>query len=582
MVLGTIVTRHALMFNVVRRYSQTASKTSDAFFAYTSSRWLYNEEQQLATRFLRFDWQALKRIASVAVGAECIDIKKHAEGNDSKIFLMSFDNGFELMAKIPTRLAGHPHLSTASEVATMDYARTILNLPVPKVISWCSRAETTEVGAEYILMEVAPGKELGESWGRPGQRTWAPVLKYLAKMQKDVGSRPFSQIGNIYYAEDVAPHLRERPLYVPGTAHVPGSERFRLGPLVNRNVFTAGRTLPEADLGPFPNAASYLSSLIRIEQRWLRNHAVPRAPDDPFVIHPEDNDPVNHIRILDEYFKLIPALLPPLPLQAPVLWHTDLNRGNIFVSADEPPVVSSVIDWRDVSVLPYFLQASAAVPTFLDQPLDDRIRIGGPLEVSRPPEDMKSLSEADQGTIWLGVYLTNLKKLFERHFRLDNKSYTALQDIPIMSEVQDTCYLLNKTWFYWLRWLRAPLMEFYLHWGEYAPGVPWPATPIRDEEILQFVDSETVHKQQAYTLVVLKLEQELGLGARSDGRVPADVYEEVRRRCDAIRADWDSSVFPFPFQDGAPGNTFVTLPRCSDAQRLEALGKLGGGDRRVV
>ncbi|KAJ7668641.1 hypothetical protein DFH06DRAFT_204206 [Mycena polygramma] len=582
MVLGTIVTRRALMFNVVRRYSQTASKTSDVFFTYTSSRWLYNEKQQLEARFLRFDWQALKRIASQAVGAECVDMTKHAEGDDSKIFLMSFDNGFELMAKIPTRLAGHPHLSTSSEVATMDYARTILNLPVPKVISWCSRADQTEVGAEYILMEVAPGKELEESWGRPGRRTWAPVLKYLAKMQKDVGSRPFSQIGNIYYAEDVAPHLRERPLYAPGTAHVPGSERFRLGPLVNRNVFTAGRTLPEADLGPFPNAASYLSSLIRIEQRWLRNHAVPRAPDDPFVIHPEDNDPSSHIRILDEYLKLIPALLPPLPLQAPVLWHTDLNRCNIFVSADEPPVVSSVIDWRDVSVLPYFLQASAAVPSFLDQPVDDRILIGGPLEVSRPPEGMEFLPEADQAAIRFGIYLTNLKKLFERHFCMDNESYTALQDIPIMSEVQDAFYLLNRTWFYCLRWLRTPLMEFHQHWEEYAPGAPWPATPISGEEILQYVDSETVHKQWVYSVLVLKLEQELGLGVRAEGRVPAEVYEEVKRHCDAIRADWDSSVFPFPFQDGAPGNTFVTLPRCSDSQRLEALEKLARGDGGVA
>jgi hypothetical protein len=64
------------------------------------------------------------------------------------IFLLSFDNGSELIAKFPTRFARHPHLSTASEVATMDYARTILNLSVPKVLLWCSRAEKTEVRAE--------------------------------------------------------------------------------------------------------------------------------------------------------------------------------------------------------------------------------------------------------------------------------------------------------------------------------------------------------------------------------------------------------------------------------------------------
>ncbi|KAJ6495797.1 hypothetical protein C8R47DRAFT_372971 [Mycena vitilis] len=131
------------------------AKAPDSFFKYTSSRWLYNEKSQLEARFLKFDWQALKRTAGQVVGARCVDMTKHAE---------DFFAGSELIAKIPTPLAGHPHLSTASEVAIMDYARTILKLPVPRVISWCSRADKTDVGAEYILMERAPGRELFKLW----------------------------------------------------------------------------------------------------------------------------------------------------------------------------------------------------------------------------------------------------------------------------------------------------------------------------------------------------------------------------------------------------------------------------------
>jgi hypothetical protein len=37
----------------------------------------------------------------------------------------------------------------------MDYARTVLGLPVPKVFGWSASADGTDVGAEYILIEGA-------------------------------------------------------------------------------------------------------------------------------------------------------------------------------------------------------------------------------------------------------------------------------------------------------------------------------------------------------------------------------------------------------------------------------------------
>ncbi|KAJ7442647.1 kinase-like domain-containing protein [Mycena latifolia] len=380
---------------------------------------------------------------------------KLAEGNDSKIFLLTFDNGSELIAKVPTPIAGHPHLSTASEVATMDYARTILNVPVPRVISWCSRAETTEVGAEYILMERASGEELHMSWAYPGRKRWAKVLEQIVAMQKDMGSHVFSQLGNIYYTEDVAPHLRERPLYAPGTQHIPGSERFKIGPLVNRHVFPAGRILPEADLGPFPDAVSYFSALVRIEQRRLQRE---RAPCDPFVINPEDNVPSRHIEVLDDLLKLIPALLPPLALQVPAIWHADLNPGNIFLSTGISPSVTSIIDWRDISALPYFMQAALPRPAFLTQPIDERIIVRGPKEAPKPPEDMKTLPLADQEDIKLSMRYCVLQKHFDLLYHHNNEMYKTLIEIPYIADVQQAFEFSTHTWFYGLRSIRRPLI----------------------------------------------------------------------------------------------------------------------------
>ena len=71
----------------------------------------------------------------------------------NKIFNLKFYNYSELIAKIPYPLLIPRHLCTASEVATIDYERTLLGLPVPKVFGWSASAERTDVGAEYILME---------------------------------------------------------------------------------------------------------------------------------------------------------------------------------------------------------------------------------------------------------------------------------------------------------------------------------------------------------------------------------------------------------------------------------------------
>jgi hypothetical protein len=52
-------------------------------------------------------------------------VQKLPEGNFSKVFLITMDDGKEVIAKLPNPNAGRAHFTTASEVATMDYVRTI-------------------------------------------------------------------------------------------------------------------------------------------------------------------------------------------------------------------------------------------------------------------------------------------------------------------------------------------------------------------------------------------------------------------------------------------------------------------------
>ena len=65
---------------------------------------------------------------------------KLPEGLFNRAFLLVMDNGSEVIARIPTSVAGPAHFVTASEVATMEFMRD-LGVPVPKVLAWSSNAE---------------------------------------------------------------------------------------------------------------------------------------------------------------------------------------------------------------------------------------------------------------------------------------------------------------------------------------------------------------------------------------------------------------------------------------------------------
>ena len=91
-------------------------------YRYTLGRWLWNEAEQLASRYVKFNMEELARIATRSIGSSsCVEIEKLTEGNFNKAFLMTMDDGRQVVAKVPNPNAGHRHFNTASEVATMDF-----------------------------------------------------------------------------------------------------------------------------------------------------------------------------------------------------------------------------------------------------------------------------------------------------------------------------------------------------------------------------------------------------------------------------------------------------------------------------
>ena len=168
----------------------------------------------------------------------------------NRVFLLGFDNGVEAIARLPFPIVGSPHLVTASEVATMDFARMILEIPVPRVLAWSSRPN--DVGTEFIICEKAPGVEMKEIWTNTHYRDFmnlAHISHAIYDIEKKFISCQFSSYGSIFYKEDLEglPHAND--LWADGRRDE-ASERFAIGPMMILDLWRGGRSTMDVDRGP--------------------------------------------------------------------------------------------------------------------------------------------------------------------------------------------------------------------------------------------------------------------------------------------------------------------------------------------
>lgn len=182
----------------------------------------------MAERYVRFNVPELMRLAAIAVGRDkCVNMMKVTEGGFNKIFLLTMDDGYEVIARTPTPIAGPAHYMTASEVATMEFVRTQMDIPAPKVFAWSSRADgNNAVGAEYIIMEKMQGESLGSHWMSLSTAELAEVFKQIVDVEGRLFSARFPKHGSLYYKKD----LEEKFLEESNNVHIL-PDKFCIGPL---------------------------------------------------------------------------------------------------------------------------------------------------------------------------------------------------------------------------------------------------------------------------------------------------------------------------------------------------------------
>lgn len=92
------------------------------FFEFTRGRFVSDEKSNVHQRHVKFDMNELAKIAASSVGAQaCLTIEKCPDGLYNKAFIFTLDNGRQVIGKVPNPIAGIPHFTTASEVATLSF-----------------------------------------------------------------------------------------------------------------------------------------------------------------------------------------------------------------------------------------------------------------------------------------------------------------------------------------------------------------------------------------------------------------------------------------------------------------------------
>ncbi|OSD00773.1 hypothetical protein PYCCODRAFT_1370753, partial [Trametes coccinea BRFM310] len=515
-------------------------------FNVTTCRWIYNEEKRVAARYVPFNVHALVDVAVKAANAkECTSIEKiqdgaqslwqlwmnvthHTLGTFNRVLSLRFDNDVELIAKIPFPVTGPKHYLTASEVATLDYLRTEHGIPVPVVRAWSSRAESTPVGAEYILYEKIPGTQLVHLDNADIPLRDDPFFKAMPgvlKAEMRLYRTHFSQIGSIYYKADVPEPLRERPLYAPWfEPYEPkaNSERFCIGPTVDREFWRAGRAALDIDRGPWPDVRSWMFALARCARASIANH-----PDARFKEEYE--------RLISDYETLVPHIAPENGRF--ILWHPDFYPRNIIVSDKPPHSLNGIIDWQSALVAFDYLQLS--IPPAYD--CDDHPHIVWPESDHEWPGLAAEVADLDDERIQKALVALRRAKRKMLHGRVLKKKEPLLAEelhgIPGVDAKQRyfrPAVAITRGEAEGLVLILYSFLQSRLIWPLIkGPDVPFPVD-IPDADAACIVQRwvEAVHRVEMQERIM----RECGVDPDGDGMVDTEKYDAVKRAFDEAKA----------------------------------------------
>ncbi|GLA63040.1 phosphotransferase enzyme [Aspergillus tubingensis] len=457
-------------------HSETAANHD--LYSYTSGRFLFNELLRLHERYVEFDHIALLRETEKFVGRDhgrATHIAKLAEGGFNRVFLITMNDGFEVIAKIPYRFTRPKYYATASEAATLCFLHA-KGIPVPQLYGY-SPSEDNPVGVEYILMEKAMGVGLHNKWHGMSKRDRHKLASSFVESERKFFNIPFGSIGSLYFKTDIKQD-HQAALYAPDVPHNEDSEVFCIGPTADYMFSYGRRAALNIDRGPWNNHKEYLACIARKEAEWIRCFGKPVELDFPYNgVFPGLKYPADYLPLLDKYLALVPFLLPE---------DTNSRLNKPTLRHPESGAVSYIIDWQHTFIEPRLL--AAGYPRAFENP---DLQQSTDLKEPSLPSNYVALSsqeKAEADELYRRRLLSYYYRIFNGHH---NKPHLeALRD-PILLPRQHLVDGAGRQWSGNLVTLKGTLVRMVEYWP-HLPDTEGKHCPVKFSagELNDFHDEE--------------------------------------------------------------------------------------------
>ena len=236
-------------------------------FEYTSGRWLYvslvvwklhflidrtlrsyNEQLRRKEREKRFNIVQLKRLAAASVGRKAEDVcqfTKLAEGGFNRSFLTTFEDGFQLVARIPYPATVPKHLVVASEAATLSFLRA-RGIPVPEVYGYSATSDNA-AETDFIFMEYIHGINLADVWHSISDEDLTTLIASMVELEAKLFALEFPANGSLYYTKDLEGISDQIAVLESSSRDVP---LYCIGPDTTLGLWYGKRSSLHADRNP--------------------------------------------------------------------------------------------------------------------------------------------------------------------------------------------------------------------------------------------------------------------------------------------------------------------------------------------
>lgn len=207
----------------------------------------------------------------------------------------------------------------------------------------------------------------------------------------------------------------------------------------------------------------------------------------PSFLHGSTEDHLSLLHMTKKALRTITDSSNILDKAQPVLWHTDLHMGNIFVSENEPGIVTGIIDWQNTAVNPAFLQARW--PIFLTPPENYE---EGPIAPQLPADFEELENEEKEMALYKKAKATWAKAYEVSSFLNNRQAWQGMQLTPELKEIFRRC---GETWDEGIIPFREVMIEIFLH--QESLGLASGTSPLyfTDEQIARHKQEFTIYKE---------------------------------------------------------------------------------------